>query len=185
MTTNPLRNTFHVRTKSRRRINVSSKVGIAMARKLSDLQDVDLQGLKDKYVLMYEEQDEKWKAKNPDDVLSAAAVTEQSSLGLPEDFMNYLRQNLSIQSIEELFAQLSNRIDTLTLGDLFNVNDDNVKDKYIIMFNEALQQYRAANPDEVLRASVEETTEPGLPDPFLDQLDEDLDNRIDFDGGEY
>ena len=76
------RNSFGVRQKRTSRVNVSSRIGVAMARRLSDLQDVDLQGLRDKYVLMYEESQEKWLAKNPDEVLSAAAVTEQTQPGL-------------------------------------------------------------------------------------------------------
>jgi len=179
------RNRFGVRQKKKSRINVSSKIGVAMARRLSDLQDVDLQGLRDKYVLMYEESQEKWLAKNPDDVLSAAAVTEESAPGLPSDFMDYLAQNLDTPAADDLFQQLSKRLDNLNLGDLANVNDLDRKDKYIIMFNALLDEYNAVNPDEVLRASVTEPEEPGLPDELLDQLDVDLDNRIDFDGGEY
>ena len=156
-----------------------------MARRLSDLQDVDLQGLRDKYVLMYEESQEKWLAKNPDEVLSAAAVTEQTQPGLPQDFMDFLRQNLDTQAADELFQQLSERLDNLALGDLVNVNDEEKRDKYLIMFNELLNEYRAVNPDEVLIASVEEPEQPGLPDELLDELDVELDNRIDFDGGEY
>lgn len=156
-----------------------------MARRLSDLQDVDLQGLRDKYVLMYEESQEKWLAKNPDEVLSAAAVTEQTQPGLPQDFMDYLKQNLDTQAADELFQQLSERLDNLELGDLVNVNDEERRDKYLIMFNELLNEYRAVNPDEVLIASVEEPEQPGLPDELLDELDVELDNRIDFDGGEY
>ena len=156
-----------------------------MARRLSDLQDVDLQGLRDKYVLMYEESQEKWLAKNPDEVLSASAVTEQTQPGLPQDFLDFLRQNLETQAADELFQQLSERLDNLALGDLVNVNDEEKRDKYLIMFNELLNEYRAVNPDEVLVAAVEEPEQPGLPDELLDELDVELDNRIDFDGGEY
>ena len=156
-----------------------------MARRLSDLQDVDLQGLRDKYVLMYEESQEKWLAKNPDEVLSASAVTEQTQPGLPQDFLDFLRQNLETQAADELFQQLSERLDNLALGDLVNVNDEERRDKYLIMFNELLNEYRAVNPDEVLVAAVEEPEQPGLPDELIDELDVELDNRIDFDGGEY
>lgn len=179
------RNSFGVRQKKTSRVNVSSRIGVAMARRLSDLQDVDLQGLRDKYVLMYEESQEKWLAKNPDEVLSASAVTEQTQPGLPQDFLDFLRQNLETQAADELFQQLSERLDNLELGDLVNVNDDDRRDKYLIMFNELLNEYRAVNPDEVLIASVEEPEQPGLPDELLDELDVELDNRIDFDGGEY
>jgi len=181
------RNAYNVRQRIGRRINVSSKSGIAMARKLSDLQDVNIpnEELKDQYVLMYDKDTQKWESRNPDDVLSASAVTETTQPGLPLDFIEYLKQNLELDTAEELFTQLSDRITNLTLGDLANVNDEERKDKYIIMFNALLNEYRSANPDELLKAAVSEPEEPGLPDELLDQLDIDLDNRIDFDGGEY
>jgi hypothetical protein len=53
------------------------------------------------------------------------------------------------------------------------------------MFDQETNQYVAVNPDEVLRSAVTDPISPGLPDEFLDQLDTDLDNRIDFDGGEF
>ena len=158
-----------------------------MARKLSDLQDVNIpdENLKDQYVLMYDKNAQKWESRNPDDVLSASAVTERTQPGLPADFLEYLKQNLTLDAAEELFQQLSDRLNNLNLGDLANVDDDDKKDKYIIMFNELLNKYVSANPDELLKASVSEPEEPGLPDEFIDQLDIDLDNKIDFDGGEY
>ena len=168
-----------------KKYNVTTRSGIIMARKLADLQDVDLSGISDQYVLMYDKDTQKWESRNPDDVLSAAAVTEKTQPGLPLDFLEYLKQNLQLDTAEELFAQLSDRLDNLTLGDLANVDDSDRKDKYIIMFNELLNEYRSANPDELLKAAVSEPEEPGLPDELLDQLDIDLDNRIDFDGGEY
>lgn len=181
------RNSYNVRQRIGKRINVSSKSGVAMARKLSDLQDVNISEdtLKDQYVLMYDEDSKKWESRNPDDVLIASAVTEKTQPGLPLDFLEYLKENLQLDAAEDLFAQLSDRLDNLNLGDLANVNDDDRKDKYIIMFNEVLNEYRAANPDELLIAAVFEPEEPGLPDALIDQLDVDLDNKIDFDGGEY
>jgi hypothetical protein len=156
---------YGITLKSKRKLNVSSRSGIIMARKLADLQDVDVSNINDSFVLMYDETDKKFKFYDPDRVLSKSLVG-----GLPEDFINYLENNLNIN---------------LSLGDLNNVDDTGVLDKYIVMYNEAVGKYLTVNPDEVLKASVEESTQPGLPEEFLDQLDVDLDNRIDFDGGEY
>lgn len=168
--------------------NVSTRSGIIMARRLSDLEDVDLSNVKDKFVLMYDETENKYKAYNPDEVLSASAVTETTQPGLPQDFIDYLNENLDIDSVD--FAELSDRINNLTLGDLKNVDDSDKKDKYLIMFNELYNEYKAVNPDEVFKAAVSEELggepeQPGLPEEFLDQLDEDLDNRIDIDAGSY
>lgn len=192
-------NTYNVKSrKIPSKIQVASQSGIIMARKLSDLQDVDLTGVKDKFVLMYDESVEKYKAYNPDEVLSASAVTETTQPGLPQDFIQYLNETLDInklgltelQELADVVDTLVQKIDDLKLGDLVDVDDSDRKDKYLIMFQELYNGYKAVNPDEVLKAAVSEELggedeEPGLPEEFIDQLDIDLDNRIDFDGGEY
>ena len=71
-----------------------------------------------------------------------------------------------------------------TFGDLIDYNDQNVRDKYVIMYDASSQKYVAVNPDDVLSAaSSTELTSPGLPTDFVDTLDVDLDNRIDLDAG--
>jgi hypothetical protein len=60
-----------------------------MPQKLEELEDVEISGTNDKYVLMYDAASEKWKDVNPDEVLSAA-TTEPISPGLPQDFENQL-----------------------------------------------------------------------------------------------
>jgi hypothetical protein len=133
------------------------------------------------FVLRYDEEDGKYEAVDPDDILSSA-IDESD---LPEDFINYLNNVLLPKKLSEALNQLTNDIQNITLNDLADVNTFGVKDKYLIMYDSEVSTYRVVNPDEVLRAAVLETTQPGLPNEFLDQLDEDLDNRIDFDGGEF
>jgi beta-lactamase class A len=54
------------------------------------------------------------------------------------------------------------------------------------MYDSATGKYTAVNPDEVLSASsTTETTQPGLPDNFVDTLDVDLDDKIDLDAGTW
>jgi hypothetical protein len=230
-----------------------------MARKLADLQDVDISGVKDTFVLMYDETDKKFKAYDPDRVLSKSLVgglpadfidyldnilvpeslvtainqvyayissltlgmlanvkesvdntndtfiirydkdTEKYEAvdpdeilssavdenGLPQNFITYMNEVLIPNSLIDALNDIGNTINELNLGDLSNVDDTGVLDKYVVMYNQALSKYITVNPDEVLKASVEESTQPGLPEEFLDQLDTDLDNRIDYDGGEY
>lgn len=73
-----------------------------------------------------------------------------------------------------------------TLNELLDVDVSGVKDKYLIMYNSTTGKYTAVNPDTVLSASsTTETTQPGLPTDFKNQLDVDLDNRIDLDGGSF
>ena len=72
-----------------------------------------------------------------------------------------------------------------TLNELLDVDVTGVGDKFVIMYNASTGKYTAVNPDQVLSASVTEPTSPGLPTNFKDQLDVDLDNRIDLDAGTF
>ena len=72
-----------------------------------------------------------------------------------------------------------------TLDELLDVDVSGVHDKYLIMYNASTQKYTAVNPDEVLSAAVTDPISPGMPSDFMDQLDVDLDNRIDVDAGTF
>ena len=72
-----------------------------------------------------------------------------------------------------------------TLDELLDVDVSGVKDKYLIMYDSSTQKYTAVNPDDILSAAVTDTESPGLPSDFKDQLDVDLDNRIDLDAGTF
>lgn len=72
-----------------------------------------------------------------------------------------------------------------TLEELLDVDLSGVRDKYVIMYDSATRKYKAVNPDNVLSAATNEPVQPGLPSVFNDQLDKDLDNRIDLDGGTF
>lgn len=245
--------------KTKTTIKVASRSGIVMARKLSDLMDVDTSNVQDNYIMQYDASTQKYRFYDPDELLSDALVNglpqgfieylndvlnPQSLIdavisiyeyinsltlgrlanvkesvdsasdtflirydetagkyeavdpdeilssaidenGLPPEVLNYLNEVLIPEALAEALNQLSNALENLTLGDLANVNDLTVLDKYVLMYNSDTRTYETVNPDEVLRASVTEETEEGLPDEFLDQLDTDLDNRIDVDAGEY
>ena len=80
---------------------------------------------------------------------------------------------------------ISNAVMAKNLEDLLDVDVSGVSDKYVIMYDASSQKYIAVNPDEVLSAAVQEPTSPGLPSDFKDQLDNDLDDRIDLDGGSF
>jgi hypothetical protein len=74
------------------------------------------------------------------------------------------------------------------LQDLIDVNidDNNKKDKYVLMYDVNLNKYKLVNPDDVLSAaSNTETTQPGLPGDFIGTLDVDLDDKIDLDAGTF
>lgn len=70
-------------------IKVTVLSGVVMARTLQELLDVDVSGVGDKYLIMYDASTQKYKAVNPDVVLSSAA-TEPISPGLPDEFTDVL-----------------------------------------------------------------------------------------------
>ena len=73
-----------------------------------------------------------------------------------------------------------------SLTDLDDVDVSGVGDKFVIMYNASTGKYTAVNPDQVLSAaSNTETTQPGLPNDFINTLDVDLDNKIDLDAGTF
>jgi hypothetical protein len=66
-----------VKLKTASKLNVSvSQENSSMPNNLSQLLDVDVSGVSDKFVIMYNATTAKFTAVNPDEVLSAAAVTE-------------------------------------------------------------------------------------------------------------
>jgi beta-lactamase class A len=68
------------------------------------------------------------------------------------------------------------------LSELLDVDIVGKSDKYVLMYDNATKKWTAVNPDEVLSAaSTTETTQPGLPTNFVDELDVDLDDKIDLD----
>ncbi len=72
------------------------------------------------------------------------------------------------------------------LSELLDVDVSGVGDKFVIMYNATTSKFTAVNPDTVLSAAaVTETTQPGLPQNFIDKLDTDLDDKIDVDAGAF
>jgi hypothetical protein len=84
-------------------------------------------------------------------------------------------------------ASLSNFIEMpQNLDDLIDVEISGNNDKYVLMYDAASGKWKDVNPDAVLSAaSNTESTQPGLPNDFVDTLDVDLDNKIDLDAGGF
>ena len=77
-------------------------------------------------------------------------------------------------------------LEVVNLSDLSDVDITGVGDKFVIMYNASTGKYTAVNPDTVLSASSNtETTQPGLPNDFINTLDTDLDDKIDLDAGGF
>lgn len=86
---------FNVRLNRNNNFKVTVKTGgVGVPARFSDLIDFDGTDANDQYVLMYDASTGKWKAVNPDKVLSAAAVTEPIQVGFPTDFVDKLDTDL-------------------------------------------------------------------------------------------
>ena len=68
------------------------------------------------------------------------------------------------------------------LSDLADVSVSNLpaKDKYVLTYDATLGKYTLVSADAVLSSSVDDSS---LPSDFINQLDTDLDNKIDIDAG--
>ena len=87
--------TINVRVSSTNpKIKATVASGIIMARTLEELLDVDVSGVGDKYVIMYDANTQKYTAVNPDEVLSASSTTETTQPGLPSNFVDTLDTDL-------------------------------------------------------------------------------------------
>lgn len=71
------------------------------------------------------------------------------------------------------------------LDELTDVEISGNNDKYVLMYDAASGKWKDVNPDEVLSAATTEPIQPGLPSDFENQLDVDLDNKIDLDAGTF
>ena len=69
--------------------------------------------------------------------------------------------------------------------DIEDFDTNGVKDNYIIMYDAVSRTYKPVNPDDILIKAVTDTESPGIPTAFVDQLDIDLDNKIDLDAGTF
>lgn len=67
------------------------------------------------------------------------------------------------------------------LSDLEDFNPSGVQNGYVVIYDSASQKYITVDPDTVLSNAVTG----GLPSNFIDELDVDLDDKIDLDAGSF
>lgn len=67
------------------------------------------------------------------------------------------------------------------LGDLGKVDTSNIKDGEVLMFKQEQQKLEFVNSDEVLEKSAED----GLPEDFVNNINDDISNKFNIDMGEY
>ena len=69
-----------------------------------------------------------------------------------------------------------------SLSGVDNVDIDNIQDGYVLMYDDNLKRYAFVDPDVLLSKSVEDNN---LPQDFINKLDDELDTKIDIDGGSF
>lgn len=86
----------------------------------------------------------------------------------------------------EVTSQAATSMAPISFHDITDFNDSNKQNQYVIMYDAVSQKYVLVNPDQVLSASA--ATEPiqqGLPADFINELDVQLDNKINLDAGGF
>jgi hypothetical protein len=63
-----------------------------------------------------------------------------------------------------------------------SVSDLPTKDNYVLTYNANMQKYELVPADQVLQSAADDSQ---LPAQFVQQLDVDLDNKIDLDAGGF
>ena len=63
-----------------------------------------------------------------------------------------------------------------------SVSDLDGSDKFVLTYDAALKKFVLVPADNVLTSAAADA---GLPDSFINQLEVDLDNQIDLDGGSF
>jgi hypothetical protein len=103
---------------------------------------------------------------------------------------------LASSTIVEVSLNSTTETEVLTnvankLTDLIDVNSAGITTtafNYVLVYDAPANEFKFVDPDAVLvaaAATTGQTSSPGLPEPFLGRLDEDLDDRIDIDAGTF
>jgi hypothetical protein len=74
----------------------------------------------------------------------------------------------------------------ISLNSIAGIDTTDMEDKYVMVYDKENGMVKFVNPDEVLSsAATSELNQPGLPEDFINTLDDDLDHKIDLDAGEF
>ena len=68
------------------------------------------------------------------------------------------------------------------ISDISDIDTTGQQDGYVLMYDSATGKYKAVDPDMVFTKAV---ADDNLPSEFIDQLDGDLDDKIDLDAGSF
>lgn len=79
-------------------------------------------------------------------------------------------------------TNLSQAAEVANFSDLGDFDNTGVQDGWVLMYDSATGKIKTVNPDLVFTKAVSDNS---LPSEFIDQLDGDLDDKIDLDAGSF
>ena len=85
-------------------------------------------------------------------------------------------------------TEVANKFTDLTDVSINQNNLDSTRTNFVVVYDNTVGAFRLVDPDQVLIAaasSVSNVGYVGLPTAFLNTLDQDLDQKIDLDGGSF
>lgn len=85
-------------------------------------------------------------------------------------------------------TEVANKFTDLTDVNINQNNLDATRTNFVVVYDNAVGAFKLVDPDQVLIAaasSVSNVGYVGLPTAFLNTLDQDLDQKIDLDGGSF
>jgi len=107
----------------------------------------------------------------------------ETSVTLDSALNNQVDSNFTIETTQ-LVAQ--------TVEDLGNVDTSaldkagNTTDKYVMVWDASIQKYAFVNPDTVLSAAADGAgAQPGLPQDFVDEVLDEVEDEIHLDAGSF
>lgn len=85
-------------------------------------------------------------------------------------------------------TEVANKFTDLTDVSINQNNLDATRTNYVVVYDNTIGAFKLVDPDQVLIAaasSIGNVGYVGLPTAFISQLDQDLDQKIDLDGGSF
>jgi hypothetical protein len=94
---------------------------------------------------------------------------------------SYSVQQKSVSKFKVSAILGSGASEVANLADLDDVNISGIQNGYVLTYDASSGEFVAVDPDDVLSNAIND----GLPNDFINELDVDLDDKIDLDGGSF
>lgn len=97
-----------------------------------------------------------------------------------------LRPEFKVARVSDMPSNYFQDLLDVSIPDISPTTPNPTKENYVVAYNSTLNKFVIIDPDAVLSAAATTTSsQPGLPQPFIDTMGSDLDNQIDLDAGTF